>query len=77
MFRFMMMSAQVAIQENHWDAALDSTKQAQAAAHLTAKDEYNIDALLACVLYRQNKCKQAAAVYELPARVAANARSAG
>jgi tetratricopeptide (TPR) repeat protein len=31
---------------------------------LTAKDEYNIDALLGYVLYRQNKYKQAAAVYE-------------
>ncbi len=59
-----LMAAQVAIQKNHWDAALESIKQAQAAARLTAKDEYNIDALLGYVLYRQNKYKQAAAVYE-------------
>jgi tetratricopeptide (TPR) repeat protein len=59
-----LIAAQVAIRQNHWDAALESIRQAQTAAHLTAKDKYNIDALLGYVLYRQNKYKQAAAVYE-------------
>lgn len=58
------MAAQVAIQKSNWSDALDDIRRAQTAAGKTDKDEYNIDALLAYVLYRQNKYEQAAAVYE-------------
>ncbi len=59
-----LMAAREAIRTNHWDVALNSIRQAQTVADRTNKDEYNIDALLAYVLYRQNKYAQAAEVYE-------------
>jgi tetratricopeptide (TPR) repeat protein len=59
-----LMAAQEAIQKNNWEIALNSIRQAQTVANRTNKDEYNIDALLAYVLYRQNKYEQAAEVYE-------------
>ncbi|HTV98388.1 MAG TPA: hypothetical protein VME42_20525 [Steroidobacteraceae bacterium] len=59
-----LIAAQQAIRKKDWDAALADIEQAQGAAHKTDKDEYDIDDLLAYVLYRQNKYQQAIAAYE-------------
>lgn len=59
-----LMAAQVAIQKSNWSDALADIRRAQTAADKTDKGQYNIDALLAYVLYRQNKYEQAAVVYE-------------
>ncbi len=57
-----LMAAEEATRKRNWQAALDDIRQAQSTANKTDKDEYNIDDLLAYVLYRQNKYDQAADV---------------